>query len=798
MEKQLYLTRRDILTMINDLHEDIVNLFDCEACSLYFPSENEVQEISYLEEEEKLLLPLRFAPDEPILGIFLIRKPSLHRLEILLPSIQNVIKLSLDKLILKKTLLYDTNTELFTKESLITSLSTKIERMREAFSDISDFSNNSLFASGSAGVLYFHFSKLPEIAKKYGHLYAEECLDILSQKIFDSLPHDAVLARVNNYDCALLLTEENCDSRKELNDFIYGLCHNINSILFSSSQVNPNIPKNVKISADAHAGYILFPQDYDNLDAPRDAKELAHAILSASSYAAFRAYEQKKTFLPYSYLLQEGGNISKLLPHNQLIINLGKNVAMTENTRFSVYGIKNLSEDITNQQKIYKGEINILEIYDEFSLAELSLLYDPAYPISEKDTLIKLPDDYLQNSKNQENIQKDNLTQLYKYSDFLTLFTKKRQEIKEFTLALLQVDSSDSLSSMNLLAEIVELFTRTVIPKYKLENIEQDCIFARYSENNILFFLPQTSEFTNKNTLEAYKDFASQINEHLNQKLSIGIAEHPLLHFKATDALENSKKALECAKLLDFPHVSFCDSIALTISADKLATQGLIYDALQEYQNAILADQKNALALNSLGVTLVSLKRYSEAQTTFAKALEITPDDISILYNLGGIAQTLGDMQEARDYYDSCLQSDEYYYFALLRLAQIAEIENNLPLAEELYHKAIVKDKQQATPYRQLAKIKIKDDISAAREYLYTALRYTQYDAISLVLLAKIYLEYDKDANIAAALLKPIMTQRQTNLDAWKIYSSALSALGRNEEAQFAENKIQNLSNLES
>ncbi len=794
MENQLHLTRRDILTMINDLHEDIVHLFNCEACSLYFPSENEVQDIIYIKEEEKLLLPLKIGKDEPILGIFLIRKPDESLVEIYLPSIEHTIKLALDKLVLKKTLLYDTTTELFTKESLITSLTTKIERMREKFSEINELKQAITLNTGCAGVLYFHFSNLEEIAKKHGYLFAEKCLDELSIKIFDALPHDAILARINNYDCALLLTEDNCDARKELHDFIFEICHTLNAMVFNPHEL---AKQNTRVSVKTYASYILFPQDFDNLSTSREPKELAHHIVALANYTAKRAYKQKKTFLPFSFLMQEGGNILELLPHNQLIINLGKNVALREGMRFSIYAQNTIADSYQGEQKHYKGEISLLEIFDEHSLAEQVLLYDPAYPFAEDDILLKLPEDYLQNSANQR--QKDSLTQLYKYADFLTLFTEKRQNIQAFTLALLQVDvnKEDSLPIVNMLAEIIQYFKRSVINKYNLENEEENCIFARYSENNILLFIPQIEGFTKEKIVEAYKYFAEEISTHLKQDVAIGIAEHPLLHFKATDALENSKKALECAKLLDKPHVSFCDSIALTISADKCASQGLIYAALQEYQYAILADNTNALALNSLGVTLVSLKRYSEAQSTFMQALKLTPDDVSILYNLGGISQTLGDMKQAKEYYDSCLKSKEYYYFTLLRLGQIAESEDNIPLAIEFYNKAIAEDVGQATPYRQLAKIALKDDVVKAREFLYTALRYTQYDPASLVLLAHIYLEYDKDAAIATALLKPIMTQRQTNIDAWKIYAKALKIQGKEEQAILAENKITNLSTID-
>ncbi len=798
MKQNYTLTRRDILSMVNDLHKDFMHLLDCEACSLYFPLEGEPQETKYLEEEDKLFIPLKFKNSQEVLAVFLVRKPNKSSLAKVLPNMDTLVHLALEKLSLKKASVRDTHTELFTKEYLITHLSQKIEQMRKHFTELSDFAQTTSLAYGCAGILYLHFANMQEIAKKYGYLFAEECMQELSTIILDKLPHDALIARVNNYDCALMITEDNCDARVELNNFVHNLCNTISSLTFS---LPVKYAKHgiTHLSCPMYAGYLLFPHDYDNLTAERNPQELAYVLLAQTEYTAKRAYEQKKSFLPFSFLISQGGNIVEVRPDNQFIINLGKNVGLREAMRFSVYDHDNTNklESFTQEQKRYKGEISILQVFDEHALAEQILLYDAINPFNINDILIKLPDDYSIATKKDSPVQKDILTHLYKYSDFLTLFSELKQKLQTFTLALLQVEiveNTNSIPMENILAEIMQIFDRSIIEKYDFSEKKEECIAARYGDNGILIFLPQTSSFTLNKTLEAYQDLAKELTEHLNQKIAIGVAQNPFLDFKAIDALENAKKALECAKLLEFPYVGLCNSIALTVSADKLAEQGMFYDALQEYQYAILQDEKNALAQNSLGVILFSLGRHAAAQKAFLEALKLTPNDISIFYNLAGICLELNDLQEAKKYYEKCLTTEEYQYLALLQLGQIAEMENDLTSATDYYTRAIEKEAVHASPYRLLAKVSLNEgNKTRAKEFLYTALRHTPYDPMSLVLLATIYLENNEDPNVIAGLLSPIMTERQKNREAWKIYAEVLKAQGKLEEALKAETKLKNL-----
>ncbi len=791
MKKHQLLTRRDILNFEEDVCNALLPLLGSENASLYFPSLHAVQPLDYIEEEDKILIPLSFKDSEELLAVLLARSPSKEKIVQILPILPDIVHFILEKIQYKKALRYDANIELFTQDVLLTNLAEKIEEMRQQFTEISEFSRNNFLTLGCAGVVYLHCADLHMYAKKYGYLFAEQCLNDITQHFLEQLPDNCILARVNSYDCAFFIEDEMLDSRNALNDFVYNLCLSASAITFTLPRNHQK--SNNLVSTSVHAGYLVFPQDFDAIVSESNSQELAHAILAKAHYSAQRAKEQKKILLPFSFLIAEGGNIVKSLPHNQCIINLGKSAGMREGAHFSVYTMKHTDfNGYAESQKIYKGELRVMEVFEDFSRAEQTFLYDPAYPLQENDTLIQLPDDYSHNTKSTKNLQKDALTQLYSYADFLLLFAELKQENPQFTLSLIYVEDTEHADFMNTLAQIVQLFQNNICAAQDFS--ERKCVLSKYGRNGILVFLPLSDEFGIEETYASYAEFAKLLMKHIGQEIAIGIAEYPLLNYSHSETIDNAKKAMECAKLLPYPHVSMCDSTALTVSADKFATQGLLFEAVQEYQNAILADKNNALAYNAMGVALVNLKRYGEAQKAFLNALELTPDDVSLHYNLGGIFQKLNDSIEARKYYSQCLQSDEYAYFAHLRLGHIAEDEEESELAKNHYSQALAINDTDGQAYRQLAKIALDEqNYSLARELLHNALRYSPNDGKSRLLLAKLYLENNEDPSLAAVLLAPIMNAKQHNPDIWRLYIKALRQQGKIDEAERAENTLKNI-----
>ncbi|MDL2210942.1 tetratricopeptide repeat protein, partial [Desulfovibrio sp. OttesenSCG-928-O18] len=267
---------------------------------------------------------------------------------------------------------------------------------------------------------------------------------------------------------------------------------------------------------------------------------------------------------------------------------------------------------------------------------------------------------------------------------------------------------------------------------------------------------------------------------------AVGIAGYPYLDFRKADVLENCRKALEYGILLPHPHVGVFDSLAMTISADKRFSHGDILGAMTEYQQALLADENNALAWNSLGVTLARLGRHDEARGHFDKAIAQQPDAMT-LYNMGYSCQCLGERSEARYFYEQCLQKDKDHMYAMVRLGQLAEAGGDNARAREFYDQAVQAPDGRAVTRRYLAGLALREGkTEEAREHLHEALSLDPQNAVALQMLAEIYLDGGEDAEVAESLARQSVVLRPALKAGWLTLSRALERTGRTRDAREA------------
>ncbi|MDR1685426.1 MAG: diguanylate cyclase [Desulfovibrio sp.] len=277
----------------------------------------------------------------------------------------------------------------------------------------------------------------------------------------------------------------------------------------------------------------------------------------------------------------------------------------------------------------------------------------------------------------------------------------------------------------------------------------------------------------------------TEIERRLNLDAAAGIAPHPYLEFRKADALENSRKALEYALLLPEPHVGLLDSQALNISADKRFIRGDTFGAVREYQAALLADENNGTAWNSLGVCLAGLSRHAEAETYFARALECKPSDAMVLYNLGYMHQSAGRADEARRCFQECLNADPGHLFALIRLGRLAESAGDAAGAGEFYSRAARLPGGESPTRRHFARLCIAEGkTDEAREHLHEALIYDPGDAAAMALLAGLFLDAGEDPEIALSLARSSVSLRPDLKSARAQLARALEAAGNGKETR--------------
>lgn len=836
------LVRRDLLDFEQRLRDGLRQVIPFESHAVYFPQDQGPDGPEWIPEEEKLLLPLR--RNGELLGIFMLRRPLPSLVVPLLPVLPGVAELCLDNLALYKNARTDPLTGLATGEALRERLMQEAEVIRSSFMRGADGANEDEKPhAGSMGLVAVRFSGLRDISGDVGYVFAEKLIAELAAAFAASLPEQALAARTGDYTLAAFLpeaTRAQCESLGE-------------DVLRAMNQVRlTDHLSGRRIGTQVYAGYALYPQDMDGTRL-RDMNEHAHMLLHKAELAADvartralrRGDRRDGTFprvMAYGRLLLEGGDIRQILPLSRVLVSLGYREGAREGQRFSVwsedYAVRGDVSRAGEPQALFKGEIVLLEVKESEAVAEILHLGDPAWPLEPGDMLTLMPGERglsdpaggLEDSGHVGDgtlsHRPDPLTGLLRHGDFLARLAEARSGCKSFALALIHVsinpvsgneaeDTTEDASRLrhkarayadrpdHLMAGLAELcreaFAAPPTGNREMQN-ETDARFetgrpdfatsslgGRFGLNSLIFFHPEVSEEALK---ARYSAICAEATERLGLRVGAGIAIWPFLHFRPADMLECARKALEYALLLPPPHVGLFDSLAINISADKRHCMGDVFGAVEEYKLALLADENNALAWNSLGVCMAGLGRHSEARRHFEEALRRSPDDPAPAYNLGAVCQSLGDLEEAAQRFHACLTLDPSHLYAVIRLGQLAEAAGKLEEAAACFERAATMSSESALPYRHLARLALRREApDEAREKLHQALLRNPRDAAALTLMAHLYLDGGEDPELAESLARQSVAQRPDRKTGWLVLARSLETQGRRAEAREARLK---------
>jgi tetratricopeptide (TPR) repeat protein len=114
------------------------------------------------------------------------------------------------------------------------------------------------------------------------------------------------------------------------------------------------------------------------------------------------------------------------------------------------------------------------------------------------------------------------------------------------------------------------------------------------------------------------------------------------------------------------------------------------FDAATDFYNKILEIDPNHLpALNNLGIIHKILRDNQKAKDCYEKVIKIDPNHIQALNNLGTVFRELGDNQKAKIYYEKAIAIDSNYTIALNNLAQTYRLLKEHQKAKDLYNKIL-------------------------------------------------------------------------------------------------------------
>lgn len=693
------------------------------------------------------------------------------------------------------------------------------------------------------GLIVLQLASLTQLSEAQGYAVAEQRMAEIAMALRDIAPKDCLLARTNDYEISILLPTA---SSRQCHKVAEEAVMHLRTLPFTGNARHTRQNKQQSISLSA--GYAMYPRDIEGLLFERDMHEQARILLRKARLAAQTAltamsdqsqYKQGISYVPvmaFASILAEGGFVLETHPLSRIVVNLGRNVHAREGQHFSVWSLeypiqKTAQHALHNaqtspnssqvKQALFKGEIVLLDVREKDSVAEILYLGDPTWSVSVGDRLALLPDEFhgtinaytppspeatVRPDEHTSNISAlDAVTGLYRHGDFLAHWNAERDASDIFCLAILRFNHVEHQQEQNehLLMKAVRLVRNM---------LGQNLLGGRYGLNSLIFYHPN---MTAQEAQELYTKLSHTLTENLSEdsavNVAVGIGVHPFLDFRRADALDNALKALEYALLLPKPHIGILDSVALTISADKHFSRNDTFAAIAEYKQALLADEDNIMAWNSLGVCLASLGKHSDARRYFEEVLRRQAHDAMAHYNLGTVCQDLGELSEARKHYLQCVKHSPDHTFASIRLGQLAENEGRFDVARKYYLKAAKPSKKttakvaQSTPvtinapksqsstearglvHRLLARLAMREGRpDQAREALHEALLANPQDATALHLMARLYLDGGEDPSMAEALSRRSVTLRPNAKAAWLVLARALEAQGRTPEAREA------------
>jgi tetratricopeptide (TPR) repeat protein len=155
-------------------------------------------------------------------------------------------------------------------------------------------------------------------------------------------------------------------------------------------------------------------------------------------------------------------------------------------------------------------------------------------------------------------------------------------------------------------------------------------------------------------------------------------------------------------------HAMISAAVLAIVATGAVACGGLSHSAATtssptgKAAPASLTNGSQVTSLLRTGLTQADKKNWPAATTTFRKVLAINPTNVYANYDMGWIAQSRGNSNEAIGYYRKCLAADAAYTPAMYNEAIL--LESSQPRqAIALYQKIVSVDPKASSAYLRMA-----------------------------------------------------------------------------------------------
>jgi diguanylate cyclase (GGDEF)-like protein len=797
------LEKQDLIAFEPLLRESIAKFLTFASHGLYFPASlpqemlvsgrdggQEIFPVFY-PAERKALLPLHRHGE--LLGIFVARGVPGRITKTVLSFWSSMCAQILDILLLHKVARTDHLTGLHNNAWLEEALSREIRLVQRGLwpdapacleENLSEF-------SASVSLLCLDVDHFSLINEQFGYQFGDRILRDLADMLRRIVPEQAMCARLSEDTLAVCLSGATTSKCRQLAEVI---------ALEVASLECENSLTGERLRLSVSQGYATYPQDFHGRQLRKSLREQTGLMLEKAHRALRDARERGEAKISgFAEIVQSSGMVLDVLPMNRVLVNLGRSVDVQEGQRFLLWSgnkgeyapeLVEGQESAVAHPGFCKGELQLIEVYRETSVAEVILLHDPGLGVQPGDRL-----SILEHGKRALFSEKPNhdgkragkkSPGLLASPVFMKHWVEARRPCSSFSILLVHLEGIP-------LGPEKELHVRTEHRIHDLAKLAWSIfgpriVLGRFSFSTLGGF---AAEVDSRSFLALAKNLVQRAWEKLEIAVYAGVAGYPCLSYTKADILDNCRKALEHALMLPRPSaVEFC-STSLTISADRFFAAGDIFSALEEYKQALLADEQNLLARNSLGVCFARLGKLSEAQAQFSRILSQEPQDIMATYNQGHTFLKQGEPDRAEQAFLRCLELNTSHVFSLLRLGQLAEHRGDDAAAKHYFEQAGTLPDGKGLTHRHLAKLELrKGNADSVREHLHQALIYNPRDALAMHLLAKLYLEQGEDPEIAETLARQSTALRPDQGVFREVLADALEAQGKRAEADLARGHL--------
>ena len=168
------------------------------------------------------------------------------------------------------------------------------------------------------------------------------------------------------------------------------------------------------------------------------------------------------------------------------------------------------------------------------------------------------------------------------------------------------------------------------------------------------------------------------------------------INYYATEKESGKEQVFQDMKSRDFSvdvlttHISPRDEMAESVEIDILRSIAAIYRTKEDFDNSLKFLEK-AKSIDLLDINLILLEsnirwemgEVDMYQSLITKALEIEPNNVDLIFNLGVVNADKGDHEKAVDYYNKAISMDPTYTKAYLNAAALT-LEKEGAIIEEM------------------------------------------------------------------------------------------------------------------